>query len=220
MNIGGITTEINNRGYADQNNYNHSKKQQDVGSVIQSVADTRLHAENIALKGSQVSSEQGSTILSGQQDIDISEGRNVAEIEQAAQFSSKGVLSSKVEQKRTHKQNDEAIASTIDGKQVILDANNIKIQGSQVVSDELTQIQAKENVSIIGAENKYLNETAQSVKKSGLMSSDGIGFSVGKKQDTTLQTGQQLTNSASQVGSLNGNTNIIAGKTYQQTGST
>ncbi len=220
MNIGGITTEINNRGYADQNNYNYSKKQQDVGSVIQSVADTRLHAENIAVKGSQVSSEQGSTILSGQQDIDISEGRNVAEIEQAAQFSSKGVLSSKVEQKRTHKQNDEAIASTIDGKQVILDANNIKIQGSQVVSDELTQIQAKENVSIIGAENKYLNETAQSVKKSGLMSSDGIGFSVGKKQDTTLQTGQQLTNSASQVGSLNGNTNIIVGKTYQQTGST
>ena len=100
LNIGGITTEINNRGYADQNNYNYSKKQQDVGSVIQSVADTRLQAENIAVKGSQVSSEQGSTILSAQQDIDISEGRNVAEIEQAAQFSSKGVLSSKVEQKR------------------------------------------------------------------------------------------------------------------------
>ena len=52
------------------------------------------------------------------------------------------------------------------------------------------------------------------------MSTGGIGFSLGKKQDTTLQTGQQLTNSAAQVGSLNGNTNIIAGKTYQQTGST
>jgi hypothetical protein len=38
---------------------------------------------------------------------------------------------------------DEAIASTIDGKNVILDANNIDIRGSSVVSDELTQIQAK-----------------------------------------------------------------------------
>ncbi|MCX5468914.1 hemagglutinin repeat-containing protein [Acinetobacter nematophilus] len=220
LDIGGISTEINNRGYADQDNYNYSKKQQDVGSVIQSVGDTRLQAENIAVKGSQVSSEKGSTILSAQQNIDISEGRKVSDIEQATQFSSKGVLSSKLEQERTRHLSDEAVASTLDGKNVILDANNINIRGSQVVSDELTQIQAKENVSITGAENKYLDYSESSVKKSGLMSSGGIGFSVGSKKERTEQEQTKHTNTGSSVGSLNGNTNIIAGKTYQQTGST
>ncbi|MDC5399279.1 hypothetical protein NRA60_18245, partial [Acinetobacter baumannii] len=88
------------------------------------------------------------------------------------------------------------------------------------VSDELTQIQAKDNANIEGAQNQYNSQTNSVVKNSGLMSTGGIGFSLGKKQETTLKTKQQLTNSASQVGSLNGNTNIVAGKTYQQTGST
>ncbi|MCT9978147.1 hemagglutinin repeat-containing protein, partial [Acinetobacter sp. I-MWF] len=220
LNIGGITTEINNRGYADQDNYNYNKKQQDIGSVIQGVGDTRLQGENITVKGSQVSSQKGSTILSAQQNIEISEGRKVSDIEQATQFSSKGVLSSKLEQERTRHMSDEAVASTLDGKNVVLDANNINIRGSEVVSDELTQIQAKENVSITGAENKYLDYSESSVKKSGLMSSGGIGFSVGQKKELTEQQNTQSTNTGSAVGSLNGNTNIIAGKTYQQTGST
>lgn len=46
-----------------------------------------------------------------------------------------------------------------------------------------------------------------------------IGFSVGKKSDLTEQQNSQTSNSGSMVGSLNGNTNIIAGKNYQQTGS-
>lgn len=52
------------------------------------------------------------------------------------------------------------------------------------------------------------------------MSSGGIGFSVGSKKELTEQQNTQSTNTGSMVGSLNGNTNIIAGKTYQQTGST
>ncbi|MGN0935652.1 two-partner secretion domain-containing protein [Acinetobacter amyesii] len=220
LNIGGINTSINNRGYANKDNFNYEKKQEDIGSVIQSVGDTRLQADNITVKGSQISSEQGSTILSAQQNIDISEGRKLSDTEQAFKVKEKGTLSTTVRQGHVRNMSDEAIASTIDGKNVILDANNIDIRGSNVVSDELTQIQAKENVTITGAQNQYLNYSESSVKKSGLMSSGGIGFSVGKKSELTEQQNTQKTNTGSMVGSLNGNTNIIAGKTYQQTGST
>jgi filamentous hemagglutinin len=64
---------------------------------------------------------------------------------------------------------DEAIASTIDGKNVILDANNIDIRGSSVVSDELTQIQAREKIKISAAENQYANEAEYSIKNLDLL---------------------------------------------------
>ena len=220
LTIGAIQTGINNKGYANKDNFNYEKKQEDIGSVLQSAGDTRLQAENIKVKGSQISSEQGSTILSAQQDIDISEGRKLSDTEQAFKVKEKGILSTKLSQSHVRNMSDEAIVSTLDGKNVILDANNLDIRGSNVVSDELTQIQAKENVSVTGAQNQYLNYSESSVKKSGLMSSDGIGFSVGKKSELTEQQNTQKTNTGSMVGSLNGNTNIIVGKNYQQTGST
>ncbi|BCX73166.1 hemagglutinin repeat-containing protein [Acinetobacter sp. Tol 5] len=220
LSVGGIETSSNNRAVTDANTYSDIKKQQDIGSTLQGKGDVIFTGNNITVKGSQISSELGSTVLSAQQDIHIIEGRQSSDSEQAQQIQSTGFLSKKTEQKKSHQISNEAIGSSIDGKNVILDANNINIRGSQVVSDELTQIQAKENVSITGAENKYLDYSEYSTKKSGLMSSGGIGFSVGSKKELTEQQNTQLTNTGSMVGSLNGNTNIIAGNTYQQTGST
>ncbi|MBK5648141.1 MAG: hemagglutinin repeat-containing protein, partial [Acinetobacter sp.] len=220
LNIEGVKTQSNNRAVTDQDTYSYIKKQQDVGSVIHSKGDTVLQANNITVKGSQISSEQGTSYLGAEQNVNIIEGRQNLDSEQAQKIQSKGLLSSRTDQSKNHRVSDEAIASTVEGKKVVINANNINIRGSNVVSDELTQIQAKENVSITGAENKYLDYSEKITKKSGLMASDGIGFSVGKKNELTEQKNTQLTNTGSTVGSLNGNTNIIAGKTYQQTGST
>lgn len=220
LNIEGVKTQSNNRAVTDQDTYSYIKKQQDVGSVIHSKGDTVLQANNITVKGSQISSEQGTSYLGAEQNVNVVEGRQNLDSEQAQKIQSKGLLSNRTDQSKNHKVSDEAIASTVEGKKVVINANNINIRGSNVVSDELTQIQAKENVSITGAENKYLDYSEKITKKSGLMASDGIGFSVGKKNELTEQKNTQLTNTGSTVGSLNGNTNIIAGKTYQQTGST
>lgn len=215
LNIGGVNTSINNRGYANKDNFNYEKKQEDIGSVIQSVGDTRLQAENITVKGSQISSEQGSTILSAQQNIDISEGRKLSDTEQAFKVKEKSTFSKTVRQGYVRNMSDEAIASTIDGKNVILDANNIDIRGSSVVSDELTQIQAKEKIKISAAENQYANEAEYSIKKSGFTSSfsDGVA-SVGYGKSNIKHDNKSQSTSLTQslVSSVNGNTNIIAGQ--------
>ncbi|WP_436897341.1 hemagglutinin repeat-containing protein [Acinetobacter gyllenbergii] len=214
LNIGAIQTEVNNRGYADQNNYNYSKKQQDIGSVIQSVGDTRLQAENIAVKGSQVSSEQGTTILSAQQDIDISEGRKLSDMEQAYEINDKGLLSSRTEEGHVRNMRDESITSNITGKSVVLDGNNINIKGSHIVSEELTQIQAKENINITAAENQYLNQSEQSKKKSGFSASLSGGVAsvgYGKSSSNTQQNNGSTILAQSAISSK-GNTNIIADK--------
>ncbi|MEF9956818.1 MAG: hemagglutinin repeat-containing protein [Acinetobacter sp.] len=215
LNIGGVNTSINNRGYANKDNFNYEKKQEDIGSVIQSVGDTRLQAENIAVKGSQISSEQGSTILSAQQNIDISEGRKLSDTEQAFKVKEKSTFSKTVRQGYVRNMSDEAIASTIDGKNVILDANNMDIRGSNIVSDELTQIQAKEKIKISAVENQYANEAEYSIKKSGFTSSfsDGVA-SVGYGKSNIKQDNKSQSTSLTQsvVGSVNGNTNIVAGE--------
>lgn len=65
---------------------------------------------------------------------------------------------------------------------MLLDAGNINVRGSNIVSDELTQIQAKDNANIEGAQNQYNSQTNSVVKNSGLMSTGGIGFSLGKNR--------------------------------------
>lgn len=215
LNIEGVNTSVNNRGYTNKDNYNYDKKQQDIGSFIQSAGDTRFQAENISVKGSQISSEQGSTILSAQQKIDISEGRKLSDSETAYKTKDKSTFSTTTEKGRVRNMSDEAIASTIDGKNVILDANNINIRGSNIISDELTQIQAKENVSITAAENQYLNESEKSVKKSGFSASlsDGVAsVGYGKSSVKTEQKNQSTKLAQSQIVSTQGNTNILAGK--------
>ncbi|WP_343316500.1 hemagglutinin repeat-containing protein [Acinetobacter soli] len=220
LKVGSLNTQVTNNVVGSSKAYHLDTRQVEVGSQIKSQGDLSLQGNNIQIHGSQISSSEGLTALQAKEQLQIEEGRNKLDQQDQSSFTKKGKLSSSTTSDFSHRSSDIAVGSIVEGKKVLLDAGNITVRGSNIVSDELTQIQAKENVTIEGAQNQYNSETNSVVKKSGFMSTGDIGFSLGKKQDTTLQTGQQLTNSAAQVGSLNGNTNIIAGKTYQQTGST
>ncbi|MDB9695505.1 S-layer family protein [Acinetobacter nosocomialis] len=220
LKVGSLNTEVTNNVVGSSKAYHLDTRQVEVGSQIKSQGDLSLQGNNIQIHGSQISSSEGLTALQAKEQLQIEEGRNKLDQQDQSSFSKKGKLSSSTTSDFSHRSSDIAVGSIVEGKKVLLDAGNINVRGSNIVSDELTQIQAKDNANIEGAQNQYNSQTNSVVKNSGLMSTGGIGFSLGKKQETTLKTEQQLTNSASQVGSLNGNTNIIAGKTYQQTGST
>ncbi|MDH2634178.1 two-partner secretion domain-containing protein [Acinetobacter nosocomialis] len=220
LKVGSLNTEVTNNVVGSSKAYHLDTRQVEVGSQIKSQGDLSLQGNNIQIHGSQISSSEGLTALQAKEQLQIEEGRNKLDQQDQSSFSKKGKLSSSTTSDFSHRSSDVAVGSIVEGKKVLLDAGNINVRGSNIVSDELTQIQAKDNANIEGAQNQYNSQTNSVVKNSGLMSTGGIGFSLGKKQETTLKTEQQLTNSASQVGSLNGNTNIVAGKTYQQTGST
>ncbi|WP_146135139.1 hypothetical protein [Neisseria iguanae] len=57
------------------------------------------------------------------------------------------------------------------------------------------------------------------VKRSGLMGSGGIGFTIGSRSKTLEQAQDNVSHSASTVGSLYGDTTLIAGKDYTQSAS-
>lgn len=134
---------------------------------------------------------------------------------------SRGVLSSTKTLDQFQLNHDEAVGSTITAKQISVSAGkDVAIRGSNVISDEETQIVAAENVSLTAAQNHYCDNEFHQTKKSGLMSSGGIGFAIGSKKTTDDTDSTSLTHTGSTVGSIKGDTTIVAGKHYEQIGST
>lgn len=60
----------------DKNGY-QQKQQQDVGSQISSVGSLLINGQNINIKGSELSSEQGTTQISAVDHLNIEEGRKL-----------------------------------------------------------------------------------------------------------------------------------------------
>jgi len=215
VDIGTVKTGYKLTTYRDAQNHATSQKTQDVGSQLNSNGSLLLNGQNIKVQGSGLNSEQGTTQLSAVNQLDIEEGRKTSQYDYQSYNKHKGTLSSKTTSESIHDQRDESIVSTIEGNKVILDAKNVNIRGSQVVSNELTQIQAKENVNITAAQNQYSNQQEQTVKKSGFKASlsDGVA-SVGyaKSSLNTKEDGKSTTLAQSVVRSQKGDTTIIAGK--------
>lgn len=215
VDIGTVQTGYKLSTYRDAQNHSTSQKTQDVGSQVNSNGSLLLNGQNIKVQGSGLNSEQGTTQLSAVNQLDIVEGRKTSELDSQWYNKHKGTLSSKTTSGFIHDQRDESIASTVEGNKVILDAKNVNIRGSQVVSNELTQIQAKENVNITAAQNQYSNQQEQTVKKSGFKASlsDGVAsVGYGKSSLNTKEDGKSTTLTQSVVRSQKGDTTIIAGK--------
>ncbi|MFW1775337.1 hemagglutinin repeat-containing protein, partial [Acinetobacter seifertii] len=215
VDIGTVQTGYKLTTYQDVRNNATSQKTQDIGSQINSTDSLLISGQNIKVKGSALNSVQDTTQLSAVDELNIEEGRKTSQFDSQSYNKHKGVLSSKSTSNLVHNQSDEAIASTVEGNKVILDAKNINIQGSQVVSKELTQIQAKENIKITTAENQYSNQQEQTVKKSGFNASlsDGaasVGYA--KSNLNTKEDGKSTTLAQSVIRSQTGDTTIIAGK--------
>ncbi|WP_427838347.1 hemagglutinin repeat-containing protein [Acinetobacter baumannii] len=214
VDIGTVQTGYKLGTVLDARNNSVSQKTQDVGSQINSTGSLLINGQNINIKGSGLNS-QATTQLAAVKQLNIEEGRQTSQLDSQWYSKRKGTLSSKTDTGSIHDQANEAIASTIGGKKVILDANNINMRGSQVVSDDLTQIQAKENISITTAENQYSNQFEQTVKKSGFSASlsDGVAsVGYGKSSLNTKEDGKSTTLTQSVIRSKTGDTTIIAGK--------
>ncbi|MDC5534131.1 hemagglutinin repeat-containing protein [Acinetobacter baumannii] len=215
VDIGTVQTGYKLSTYRDIQNQTTSQKAQDVGSQLNSNGSLLLNGQNIKIQGSGLNSVQGTAQISAVNQLDIEEGRKASQFDRQWYEKHKGTLGSKTDTGFTHDQASEAIASTISGKKVLLDANNVNIRGSQVVADELTQIQAKENINIVAAENHYSNQQEQTVKKSGFKASlsDGVAsVGYGKSSLNTKEDGKSTTLTQSMIRSKAGDTTIIAGK--------
>lgn len=105
--------------------------------------------------------------------------------------------------------------SLLSGDNVTVSAgNNLRVLGSAVAGDGDVALSAGNNVDIVAATNTDTAWRFKETKKSGLMGTGGIGFTIGSSKSThdLREQGTTQSESFSTVGSTGGNVSIAAGK--------
>ncbi|WP_239353008.1 hemagglutinin repeat-containing protein, partial [Snodgrassella communis] len=193
----------------------------EVGSQILTQGDISIGAgKQINIRQSEIDSLNGSVNLYGKESVNISEGRKTADLDESFYHKSSNIVSSHSNLDKYQAHHNEAVASNITGAKInIRSDQDINIRGSNIISDNGTLLHAGKDINISAADNHYTDHQYHKETKSGLMGSGGIGVTIGSQKESDDTTSQSLIHSGSSIGSLSGNTNIIAGNHYSQTGS-
>ncbi|EOI3556376.1 hemagglutinin repeat-containing protein [Cronobacter dublinensis] len=109
----------------------------------------------------------------------------------------------------------------LSGDNVTLKAGeDVLVKGSAVAGDGNVELSAGKNVDIVAATNTDANWQLKEKKKSGLMGSGGIGFTIGsnKTRHELKEKGTSQSQSVSTVGSTGGDVSITAGEQARVSG--
>ncbi|HFC8005260.1 TPA: hemagglutinin repeat-containing protein [Neisseria meningitidis] len=223
LNLGTIRTEHREAyGTLDDENHRHVRQSTEVGSSIRTQNGALLRAGNdLKIRQGELEAEEGKTVLAAGRDVTISEGRQITELDTSVSGKSKGILSSTKTQDRYRFSHDEAVGSNIGGgKMIVAAGQDINVRGSNLISDKGIVLKAGHDIDISTAHNRYTGNEYHESKKSGVMGTGGLGFTIGNLKTTDDTDRTNIVHIGSIIGSLNGDTVTVAGNRYRQTGST
>lgn len=222
LNLGTVQEAGSNHIVWDGNNHRSDASRTDVGTIIQARGDIRLQAGNdLSAKAANVTSEQGALLASAGRDAKLLAGEARTQVDEAHRHKSRGFLSTKTISTRDTLDQTSALGTTLSGNTTTVLANqDIKVQGSNVVSTQGTLLAAQHDVSIEAATQSTIEGHFRDEKQSGLLGgSGGVGFSIGVRQQSTDNRATRSEAAAATIGSTQGNVAIQAGQGYRQVGS-
>ena len=223
LNLGTIRTEHREAyGALDDENHRHIRQSAEVGSSIRTQNGALLQAGNdLKIRQGELEANEGKTVLAAGRDVAISEGRQITELDAAVSGKRKGILSSTKTHDRYRFSHDEVVGSNIGGgKMIVAAGQDINVRGSNLISDNGTVLKAGHDIDISTAHNRYTGNEYHESKKSGVMGTGGLGFTIGNRKTTDDTDRTNIVHTGSIIGSLNGDTVTVAGNRYRQTGST
>ncbi|EKY5010366.1 contact-dependent inhibition effector tRNA nuclease [Escherichia coli] len=199
---------------------NETVRQQ--GTEIASGGDTTVNA------GRDITAVASSVTATG--NISVNAGRDVA-LTTATESDyhyletkkkSGGFLSKKTTHTISEDSASREAGSLLSGNRVTVNAgDNLTVEGSDVVADQDVSLAAGNHVDVLAAINTDTSWRFKETKKSGLMGTGGIGFTIGSSKTThdRREAGTTQSQSASTIGSTAGNVSITAGKQAHISGS-
>ena len=169
---------------------------------------------DVTVTGSALHSEQGAIALQAKQDVTLNTAteRESALSEERSQ--KKGFLKKSSSHSVAHDATTREKGSLLSGNSVSVSAgNDLTVTGSAIAADQDVNLQAGRNVDIGAATETDTHYRLEEKKKSGLLSSGGIGFTIGKQSSKHEidEKGRTQSQSVSTVGSSQGSVNITAG---------
>jgi filamentous hemagglutinin len=202
------------------NNYLRQSSSAEVGTQISGGGAVNISAtQDVNLRAADVNA-QGALNVNAGGNVLIEAGENSESLAEGRQSTSRGTFSSKTTTTRSNSESTTAKSSELGGQTVAITGGaDTRIVGSNVLADQRLDINAGGNLSIEAAQNTQGGSDFNETKKSGLFGSGGIGFTIGKQQQSTDAQNTQTAAAASTVGAIAGDVNLSAGQTYTQRGS-
>ena len=219
LNLDTIETQNKEHYVSNADNYYKLDQKQEVGSQLNVTGNLDAVGKSaVEMRGVSVTSNGTMNVMS-EGNISIQETRYKEQLSSASKSKSRGLTSSTTEVYRHKHDYDVAEASNLDADKIYLHSSkgNVTIQGSNVAAGNGLTVKAK-NIDIREAENRVYSDDYYSKKRSGALRG-GIGVTFGSQKQTTESDQTKLYVQGSQVGTLNGNTTMIAENTYTQTAS-
>ncbi|EFY6948960.1 hemagluttinin, partial [Escherichia coli] len=221
MTLSTVTTSAQDNITWDKNNRLSQGVTQSTGSTLAGNGDVTLTAgRDMTSQAASLSAQKGLALMAGH-DVTLTGAQNTSSLDEYHKVTgSSGMLSKTTT--TTHDVTDRRTmtGSELNGDTVSIGAgHNLNVTGSSVAGDNRVSLAAGNNLNI-GTLTESNREThLKQEKKSGLMSSGGVGFSVGSQSLKVTDTATDTTQKGSTVGSVHGDVSLQAGNRLTVNGS-
>ncbi len=216
----GRDVNLNAEATTDGDSYKASKKTvinesvRQQGTEIASGGDTAIIAgRDVTAEAAQVTAKGDIAVAAGR-DVDLNTATESDYYYKEQTKTKSGFLSKKTTHTIEESSATREAGTLLSGDNVQVTAgNNLLVQGSSVVGDGAVGLTAGNNVDIVAATNSNTDWRFKETKKSGLMGTGGIGFTIGSSKSThdLRESGTTQSQSFSSIGSTGGDVSITAG---------
>ena len=211
-----LYSEESEVGHRGGSYYNHNKQADEAvrGTVIAGKEDITVRSgRDISLKGSSITSEAGKATLDAKNNIAIQNETETHERLHESHKESSGLLSSKSTDIYDYSHVNAVVGSSVSAGSVdMTSGKNTTVKGSGIVADHDVMIKTGGDLSVESAEQTSVSEYRKTVKKSGVLSGGGFGFTIGKEKQNDQYANQNSEQAGSTIGSLKGSVTMKAGK--------
>ncbi|WP_145574323.1 hemagglutinin repeat-containing protein [Yersinia alsatica] len=190
-----------------------------LGSQLNAKSDINLQAaKDISLSASAIQTD-GALKLAAGGDITLTTQTEQHDEQRNHTGTKKGLASSTTTRTEDSISQTLAVGSMLSAGSMDISGKNIAVIGSNVVADNDISLRAQENIIVGTAQQSESESHLYEQKKSGLMSTGGIGVTVGSNSTKVTDTGKSISNVGSTVGSVLGNVSMTAGENLMVQGS-
>jgi filamentous hemagglutinin len=221
LHLGTVQTATQENSIRDGRNYLTQGETREVGSRIDTSGAIALQSgSDIDARAAAIYSAAGEVSLQAGDDIRIDTGEASHNWAEGRSHRHRSMTGSTRNSSRSTLEEQTAIASTISGTRVRLDAGaDIAIRGSQLISDEKTALIAGNDITVTAATETFSSSEFRETKRSGLYQSGDAAISVGRQQQSADARNDSQRAYAASVASLDGSVGISADNRYLQQGS-
>ncbi|MFT0742250.1 hemagglutinin repeat-containing protein, partial [Escherichia coli] len=213
MTLSTVTTSAQDKIIWDKNNRLSQGVTQSTGSTLAGNGDVTLTAgRDMTSQAASLSAQKGLALMAGH-DVTLTGAQNTRSLDEYHKVTGNSGMLSKTTT-TTHDVTDRRTmtGSELNGDTVSIGAgHNLNVTGSSVAGDNRVSLAAGNNLNIVTLTESNRETHLKQEKKSGLMSSGGVGFSVGSQSLKVTDTATDTTQKGSTVGSVHGDVSLQAG---------